>query len=478
MKKTKIIATIGPASNSATIIEKMAKAGMNVCRLNFSFGTPEEHMDMINKVREVSKKLDQSIAIIQCIQGPKIRMGKLNKPVTVKKGQEIILSGKTEHKDEFTLPTTYAQIANDTEKGKTILIADGKIIVKVVETHKEKKEVVCKVVEGGTILTGKGINLPYTKISLPSLTLKDIEDVKFAVKSGGIDYIDMSFVRHPDDVKKLRKILKDLGGEHIGIIAKIEKPEAVENIDAIIDEADGIMVARGDLADEVSFAKVPVIQKDIIQRASKKGKITIIATEMLASMVDSQLPSRAEASDVANGVFDGTDCVMLSNESAMGKFPVESVKVMAEIVEEAEKSIYNNTFHPMLELPDVHKLNEAICKAASELSYNLNNEVMAVFTRSGLTARILSKFRPDSNIFAATLDRRTYQQLAIVHNIYPILLDEASLGDNPYVTIPNMIKKILLDKKIVKKGQKMIGITGNFDAEKQWEINTIRVHTI
>ena len=199
---------------------------------------------------------------------------------------------------------------------------------------------------------------------------------------------------------------------------------------------------------------------------------------MLSSMVDSQLPTRAEASDVANAVFDGTDCVMLSNESAMGKFPVESVKVMAEIVEEAEKSLYKNTFHPVLDLPDVHKLNEAICKAASELSYTLSNEVMAVFSRSGLTARILSKFRPDSNIFAATLDRKTYQQLAIVHNICPILLDEASLGSNPYVTIPTMIKKFLLEQKIVKKGQKMIGITGNFDADKQWEINTIRVHTI
>ena len=273
MKKTKIIATIGPASNSVITIEKMVKAGMNVCRLNFSFGLPEEHMAMIRKVREVSDKLNQSLAIIQCIQGPKIRMGKLNAPVTVKKGQEIILSGKTEHKDEFTFPTTYAQIASDTEPGKTILIADGKIIVKVIQTHKDKKEVVCKVVEGGTILTGKGINLPYTNISLPSLTPKDIEDVKFAVKSGEIDYIDMSFVRHPEDIRKLRKILKELGGEHIGIIAKIEKPEAVENIDGIIDEADGIMVARGDLADEVSFAKVPVIQKEIIRKAGKKESL-------------------------------------------------------------------------------------------------------------------------------------------------------------------------------------------------------------
>ncbi|HBM17096.1 MAG TPA: pyruvate kinase [Lentisphaeria bacterium] len=478
MKKTKIIATIGPASDNFETIERMALAGMNVCRLNFSFGTPEEHFDMIKKVRDVSAKLNKPLAIIQCIQGPKIRMGKLKAPVTVKKDQLFVLTGRTEHKDEYTLPTTYEQIASDTEVGKTILIADGKIIAQVVSVDKGKKEVTCKVTEGGTILTGKGINLPYTKISLPSLTPKDIEDVKFAVKSGNIDYIDMSFVRHPEDVSKLRTILKELGGENIGIIAKIEKPEAVENIDGIIDEADGIMVARGDLADEVSFAKVPVIQKEIIRKASKKGKFTIVATEMLSSMVDNQLPTRAEASDVANAVFDGTDCVMLSNESAMGKFPVESVKVMAEIVIEAEKSIYRDGYSPKFELPDVHKLNEAICKAASELSYTLDNEVMAVFSRSGLTARILSKFRPECSIFAATLSRKTYQQLAIVHNINPIFIDDAQLGNNPYVTIPTMIKKYLLDNKLASKGQKMIGITGNFDTEQQWEINTIRVHAI
>ena len=478
MKKTKIIATIGPASDNVEIIEKMALAGANVCRLNFSFGTPEEHMNMIKKVRDVSNKLNIPLAIIQCIQGPKIRMGKLKAPVIVKKDQQIILSGKTEHSSEFTIPTTYEQIASDTEPGKTILIADGKIIVQVVSTDKEKKEVTCKVIEGGTILTGKGINLPYTNISLPSLTPKDIEDVKFAVKSGGIDYIDMSFVRRSEDISKLRAILHELGGGNIGIIAKIEKPEAVENIDSIIDEADGIMVARGDLADEVSFAKVPVIQKEIIRKASKKGKFTIVATEMLSSMVDNQLPTRAEASDVANAVFDGTDCVMLSNESAMGKFPVESVKIMAEIVTEAENAIIKIGYYHKLELPDVHKLNEAICKAASELSYTLNNEVMAVFSRSGLTARILSKFRPDCNIFAATLSRKTYQQLAIVHNITPILLDESQLGESPYVTIPIMIKKYLLDNNLASKGQKMIGITGNFDTERQWEINTIRVHTI
>jgi pyruvate kinase len=478
MKKAKIIATIGPASNNPATIEKMVKAGMNVCRLNFSFGTPEEHMNMIKKVRAVSEKLGKSLAVIQCIQGPKIRIGKLNKPVTVKKGQEIVLTGRTEHKDEFVLPTTYEQIANDTEKGKTILIADGKIIIKVVSTNKRKKEVLCKVIEGGTILTGKGINLPYTNISLPSLTPKDIEDVKFAVKSGEIDYINMSFVRHSNDITKLRKILKELGGEHIGIIAKIEKPEAVENIDSIINEADGIMVARGDLADEVSFAKVPVIQKDIIHRANKKGKITIIATEMLSSMVSSQLPTRAEASDVANGVIDGTDNVMLSNETAMGQFPVESVKVMSEIVEETEKSLLGLNSYQKLDLPKINELNEAICSAAAQLSYNLNNEVLMVFTRSGLTARIISKFRPESTIFAATFDRSTYQQLAIVHNVYPILMDEkkVKIGTAFKETIP-AVSKILLEKKLAKKGQKIIIITGD-QAKKDWEINAVQVHTL
>ena len=349
MKKTKIIATIGPASNLLKTIEEMAKAGMDVCRLNFSFGTIEEHHEMISTIRKAAKNVGKAIAVMQDLQGPKIRIGKLNADVTVKKDQKIILSGKAEHKEEFTLPTTYAEIASDTEKGKTILLADGKIILEVLDTNKEEKEVHCKVLEAGTILTGKGINLPYTNISLPCLTEKDIQDAIFGAEAG-VDYMSLSFVRKAKDVTELRKLLKKHGREDIPIVSKIEKPEAVDNIDAIIEETDVIMVARGDLADEVSFAKVPVIQKKIIRKVNIKGKLAIVATEMLGSMVDNQLPTRAEVSDVANAVLDGTDLTMLSNETAMGKFPVDAVKMMAEIAREAEDSIIGHDYIDELEL--------------------------------------------------------------------------------------------------------------------------------
>ncbi|HJO94473.1 MAG TPA: pyruvate kinase [Victivallales bacterium] len=474
MKKARIIATLGPASNKLSIIESMAKAGMNVCRLNFSFGTKEEHLEMIAKIRQASKNIGKSLAIMQCLQGPKIRIGKLKNPVTVKKGQEIILSGNRNHDCEFTFPTTYSQIASDTEPGKKILIADGRVILKVIESYPDKKEVKCKVIEGGTILTGKGINLPYTKISLPTLTEKDIEDAKFGAKAK-VDYISFSFVRKGSDIVQLRKLLDNNGGKQIPIIAKIEKPEAVENIDEIIKESNGIMIARGDLADELSFAKVPIVQKEIIKKANKKGKITIIATEMLSSMVDNQLPTRAEVSDVANGIFDGSDVVMLSNETAMGEFPVLAVKTMSDIVIEAENAFIDEPFYNDLELPDVHKLNEALCSAAAHLSYDLNNDAIAIFTRSGLTAQILSKYRPDCTIFAATNRKRTYYKLAFSHGIFPILLEDKIFKNEKAnaKAIPVLINQ-LTERRLINKSRNLIVIAGDF-SEGRWKINTIKV---
>ncbi|MCP4178179.1 MAG: pyruvate kinase [bacterium] len=474
MKKARIIATIGPASNKLTTIESMARAGMNVCRLNFSFGTKEEHLKMIATIRQASKNIGKSLAIMQCLQGPKIRIGKLKNPVTVKKGQEIILSGNTTHDCECTFPTTYNLIASDTKPGKKILIADGRVILKVIEAYPKKKEVKCKVIEGGTILTGKGINLPYTNISLPTLTEKDIEDAKFGVKAK-VDYISFSFVRKGSDIVQLRNLLDENGGAQIPIIAKIEKPEAVENIDKIIEEANGIMIARGDLADELSFAKVPIVQKEIIKKANKKGKITIIATEMLSSMVENQLPTRAEVSDVANGIFDGSDVVMLSNETAMGEFPVLAVKTMAEIVEEAEKAFVGEPFYGDLELPDVNKFNEAICASAAHLSYDLNNDAIAIFTRSGLTAQILAKYRPDCTIFAATNKKRTYYRLAFSHGIFPVLLEDKIFKTEKAnaKAIPALLAQ-LTERKLLKKSKNLIVITGDF-SEGRWKINTIKV---
>ena len=476
MKRTKIIATIGPASCKQATIEKMAKAGMNVCRLNFSFGTQEGHFKTISTIRNASKNIDIPIAIMQDLQGPKIRIGKLKTPITIKKGDEITLSGNTKHKEKFHLPTTYSQIASDTKAGKTILIADGRIILEVLETDKPKKEVRCKVIEGGAILAGKGINLPYTSISLPSMTKKDIKDAIFGAKAG-IDYVSLSFVRKAEDIVKLRKLLKKHNSS-AAIIAKIEKPEAVDNIDAIIEETDGIMVARGDLADEVSFAKVPLIQKEIIKKANKEGKFTIIATEMLSSMTDNQLPTRAEVSDVANGVLDGTDLTMLSNETAMGKYPVKSVRTMAKIAEEAESIFTGRDFFAELKLPGVHNLIEALCYSATCLSYDLTNDAIAVFTKTGLTARILSKFRPEATIFAATYKEDVYQKMALYNNVYPVLLNKEDFQarDVMHRTIPALEEK-LYKKHLINKGRKFIVLTGEYIDNKWTSINTIKIKT-
>jgi pyruvate kinase len=476
MRKTKIIATIGPASNKQATIEKMVKAGINVCRLNFSFGTQEEHFKTISAIRKASKKLSLPIAIMQDLQGPKIRIGKLKTTITVKKGDKIILSGNIKHKEKFYLPTTYPQIASDTKAEKIILIADGKIILKVLRTDKSKKEVHCKVIEGGTILTGKGINLPYTNISLPSMTEKDMKDAIFGAKAG-VDYVSLSFVRKALDIVKLRKLLKKHNSS-AAIISKIEKPEAVDNIDAIIEETDGIMIARGDLADEVSFAKVPLIQKEIIRKANKKGKFTIIATEMLSSMTANTLPTRAEVSDVANGVLDGTDLIMLSNETAMGKYPVESVRTMAKIAEETESTFTGRDFFAELELPEVHNLIEALCYSATSLSYDLSNEGIAVFTETGLTAKILSKFRPEATIFAVTYKEDIYQKMALYNNVYPILLAKEDFWARDVMqrTIPALEEK-LHKKHLINKGRKFIVLTGEYIDGKWTNINTLKIKT-
>lgn len=469
MKNTKIIATIGPASRDQSTIEKMAKAGMNVCRLNFSFGTHDEHLETISIIRKASKKTGIPIAIMQDLQGPKIRVGKLNSPVTVKEGQELILSGNTKHNEEFYIPTTYSQIASDTKKDKKILLADGKIILKVLNTNSSKKEVRCKVIEGGTILTGKGINLPYTNISLPCLTEKDIKDAKFGAKAG-IDYMSLSFVRKAKDVEALRKLLKDQGKENLPIVSKIEKPEAVDNIDAIIDATDAIMIARGDLADEVSFAKVPLIQKKIVAKANKKGKSTIIATEMLGSMVDNQLPTRAEVSDVANGVLDGADLVMLSNETAMGKYPVKAVKMMAQIAEEAESTFEGEDFYRELDLPKIHGQRELLCSAASFMSYDLKNDNIVVFSLTGLTAKILSKFRPEATIFAATYKEEVYHKMAFYNNVYPLLINKK----DSIQFIPSMEEK-LRKMKLINKGDTLIFLTAERINNTWTETNSIKV---
>ncbi len=474
MKRTKIIATIGPASENLSTLEKMAKAGMDVCRLNFSFGSHAEHLRKIALIRKVSKRTGKSLAILQDLQGPKIRIGKLNAPVTVKKGDEIILSGKTAHKSSFYLPTTYPKIASDTQPGKTILLADGRIILQVKSADPRRKEVICKVTCGGTILTGKGINLPYTNISMPALTKKDIEDAKFGIKAG-VDAMALSFVRSAEDIMKLRRLLKQENAD-IPIIAKLEKPEALDNLDEIIAVTDGVMVARGDLADEISFEYVPVAQKKIINAANAKAKLTIIATEMLSSMVDNPLPTRAEVSDVANGVLDGVDIVMLSNETATGKHPVKAVKTMTKIIKEAENILPPEHYLKNFNDHKQYAITEAMCLAASFLSHELNERAIAVLTSSGNTARIMAKTRPETTIYAATANEHIYHRMALYNNVYPLLLNFATPEDTTktYFELENM----LMTNKLAKKGDIIITLNGIHHKDGKWALNSIHTVTL
>lgn len=477
MKRAKIIATLGPASDSKKNITKLVKAGVDVFRLNFSFGTYDEHEKVISHIRQISKDLNKSIGILQDLQGPKIRVGKLSTPVMIKKGSKLILSGNSVHKDTFYIPTTYKKIASDTKAGKTILLADGKIILKVTKTDTRKKEVFCKVINGGTILTGKGINLPDTKISLPALTPKDRKDALFAIKAG-VDYIGLSFVRYAEDVLKLKRLMKRMKVD-IPVISKIEKPEAVDNLDQILEVTDGVMVARGDLAVEISFSKVPLVQKEILRKANLKGKLTIVATEMLSSMVDNPRPTRAEASDVANAILDGTDSVMLSNETAMGKFPFQAVAAMKEIVMQTEGSMVNENYHMTLDLPAIHTMTQAMCESASHLSYFLDEKAIAVITHSGRSVKVISKYRPQTPIFAATFNPKVYQQMAFLHNVHPILLDDSGLTnrDDNMVYSLEQFEYLLHEKKLVKIGDPLIFITGDI-SKKGWRVNTIKVKIV
>ena len=471
MRKGKIVATIGPASESPEMLLKLIEAGVDTCRLNFSFGDHEGHLVRIKNIREAARKAGRAVAILQDLQGPKIRVGKLKEPIKVEKGEILILTGGTEHKERLRLPTTYKQIAKDCEEGKTILLADGKIILKVKTANAKKDEVHCEVINGGEILSGKGINLPYTKISLPALTEKDEADAIFGAKAG-VDYIGLSFVRSPEDVKKLRKLLES-HGTPVPIIAKIEKPEAMDHLAEVLDSVEGVMVARGDLAVELSYSKVPAAQKRILHEANVKGKITITATEMLSSMVENPLPTRAEVSDVANAIWDGSDAVMLSNESAMGKYPVETVKTMAQIIEDTESSKgifrHDSPYLESLDLPSLVKETDAMCKAAAMLSHDANERALAVLTFSGTSAKILSKYRPDTIIYAICASKTVRDRLALLHNVTPI----AALGKNEGGTVA-AFERVLLARGLAIPGDEVICLSGE-NLKKDSGVDTIRL---
>ena len=420
MRKSKIVCTLGPSSSDETTLKKMLLAGMNVARLNFSHGTHEGHRQTIQRFRKVREELGIPAAVLLDTKGPEIRTGNFaNGEEILKEGQEFILTTLPVSGTSERVSVTYKDLPKEVKPGNLVLINDGKIVIKVEKT--DDTEVRGTVIHGGKISNHKGINLPNVRLNMQYMSPQDREDILFGIQND-VDYIAASFVRSAGDVEVIRKLLEDNSGSEIKIIAKIESTQGIENFEEILEAADGIMVARGDMGVEVAYEKLPGIQKKFIRRCVQSGKIVITATQMLESMTTSPIPTRAEITDVANAVFDGTTAVMLSGETAAGKYPVEAVATMAKIAMQAETDqpkvpSRNMIWHEM----DAMDVTNAVGHAACTLAKDINAAAIMAITKTGYTARRMSKFRPDIMIIGATPYEKTYHQLSLIWGVTPLM---------------------------------------------------------
>lgn len=466
--KTKIVATLGPASSSYEVIYKLTKAGASMFRLNTSHGTCEGHLENIKNIRKVSKDLNENIPVLIDLQGPKIRVGNISEPIKISEGQIIQLKAGTVSGD--IIPVDYAGIANDVKSGDKILLDDGKVGLEVIKS--ESNIVTARVLYGEYIKPRKGINLPGSTASLDAVTERDIQFIKFAVERDA-DYIALSFVRQAEDIELARKYIAKFGG-NIPIIAKIEKPQAINNLDEIIKCADGIMVARGDMGIEMSPAEVPIVQKIIIDKAIKQRKVCIVATQMLESMIEEPLPTRAEASDIANAIMDGTDAVMLSGETAMGKYPVEAVSMMREIANNTEvcKFCLSNL---TLDINECYELSpQAIANAAIKMAQDLNAKAILAFSHTGYTPKLLAKLRPSVPVIAISDLESTCRRLNLYWGINAFQRNWDSVLD---ANMLKMIDEYILKNTDYKKDERII-IIGSIPKLITGRTNFIRVHRI
>jgi pyruvate kinase len=467
-RHSKIVCTIGPASRSPRIIQRLLQAGMDVARLNFSHGSHEDHAQSISLLRAEAVKLQKPIAILADLQGPKIRTGPLagGASVQLRAGERFTITTTKVPGDAARVSTTFRALPKEVHRGNRILLSDGLIELRVEKVRDQ--EVICEIVNGGLLGQNKGINLPGVKLRVPALTSKDRQDLSFALKQSA-NYIAVSFVRSPEDVLAAKSLIQR-AGKDTPVIAKLEKPEAIENLDQIIRVADGVMVARGDLGVEMSPEKVPVVQKTIINRARQFRRPVITATQMLESMTENPRPTRAEASDVANAIFDGSDAVMLSAETASGKYPVESVSMMARIIEEAEGSI--DEFPrpaPQEKLKVAETVAELVCHASREL----HMKVIAVFTHSGFTARLVSRYRPLVPIVAFSPEAETRRRMALIWGVLPRSIPDVHKIDGLAI----VAEKRLLEEKLVRKGD-VIGIVAGTPMGVRGSTNFMKFHVI
>ena len=416
MKRTKIVATMGPASNTEERLEALIQAGMNVARLNFSHGEHAIHGQTIANVRKVDEKLGTHTALLADLQGPKLRIGELEGgQIDLVKGEELVIRTGKETGTSGVVYTNYMQFARDVKAGEPVLMDDGKLELRVLETD-GKGEVRCEVVHGGVLKPRKGINLPSTAISLPCITEKDAVDLAYALEQD-VDWIGLSFVRNAQDIVELRERI-EAEGKHTRIIAKIEKPEALEDLEGILEETDAVMIARGDLGVEIPKQEVPLVQKDIIQRCMHMGKPVIVATQMMESMIEASVPTRAEVNDVANAVLDGADAVMLSAETSVGAYPVEAVTAMTDIIEsmEGQDRMYYHE-RPPLSPEDDRFISDSMCYNACRLAKRVNATAIVTMTFSGYTAVHVSSQRPKAHIFMFTANKRVLAQMSLVWGV-------------------------------------------------------------
>jgi pyruvate kinase len=438
MKKTKIVATLGPASSGKDTLRQMMLAGLNVCRLNFSHGAYADHEACVTTIRELNEELGLNVAILADLQGPKIRTNDMeNNGVLLVVGSEIkvLVEKVIGNAERFSI--NYPKLPQDVSVGERILLDDGKIMLEVLETNKTT-EIRCKIIQGGILSSKKGVNFPNTKISLPSLTEKDQEDLEFALDQE-VDWIGLSFVRSAKDIIELKQRIAKRGAK-AKVIAKIEKPEALENIDDIIEESDGLMVARGDLGVEIPFQNVPLIQKMLIKKCVRKAKPIIVATQMMESMISNMSPTRAEVNDVANAVLDGTDAVMLSGETSVGQYPVEVIKTMSNIIKEMEThgGIYNKEELP--ERDQVRFISDSICFNACRLSQRVDAKAIITMSFSGYTAYKIASQRPNTDIFVFTSNRSILTQLNLVWGVKAFYYNKHISTDHTIADIKYIMK--------------------------------------
>ena len=470
--KTKIICTMGPATRDAAVLRDLIREGMDVARINFSYGTHAEHEAIIRQVRRVATEASAVVAIMADLQGPKLRIGRLSKPLQLSVGDWVSLTSHPADGSHHVLPLPHPEIIAGARRGQHILLDDGAIELEIREARPDV--LVCKVLVEGRLMSQKGVAVPEGVLAISAMTQKDREDARFAV-SQGVDFLALSFVRSPDDVRELRELLHDCGpeAEAIHIVAKIESRHAVERFSEILPHVDAVMVARGDLGVELSPQEVPLYQKEIIHRCNRVGVPVITATQMLQSMIENPRPTRAESSDVANAILDGTDAVMLSAETAVGVFPVEAVRMIREISAVVEDRMLEQTAGSPEGIDHVHPVTDAICDATAQIAAELDVHLIVTATWSGYTARQIARVRPKQAIVAFTPNPDVQRQLALVWGVAPLLVPAFGTTDN----LLEVVSRTLIDGGDGHPGDWIV-VTGGVPVGGGGKTNFIKVHQI